>query len=287
MEWRKGRESDNVVQDSSGGFGRSGSGVRLPLGRFPLGWKGIVFLLLISFIFKINPIDLLQIASGLAPSNSSYTPNVAPVSANDPQIQFVKTILGSTEDVWGEYFNQMGSEYERPRLELFNGQTRSGCGAASESMGPFYCSADHMVYLDLSFFEQMKQEFNSTEDFARAYVIAHEVGHHVQNLLGTMDKLAARSGVQGAEGISVRIELQADCYAGVWANRSERQLNWLQDGDVESALRTAQAIGDDLLQKKSQGYAVPDSFTHGTSTQRVAWFKRGFDTGDIRQCDTF
>jgi predicted metalloprotease len=206
-------------------------------------------------------------------------------------VHFVKSILGSTEDVWGSYFSAGGQQYDQPKLVLFNGQTRSGCGAASESMGPFYCPVDHRVYLDLDFFHEMDTRFHAQGDFARAYVIAHEVGHHVQNLLGIIPRIeqARRGGqpMEGATGLSVRQELQADCFAGVWGNRSQAQLNWLQAGDIEAALNAASSVGDDTLQKRSRGYAVPDSFTHGTSAQRARWFKTGFSSGDIKNCDTF
>ncbi|MBS0462304.1 MAG: neutral zinc metallopeptidase, partial [Proteobacteria bacterium] len=224
----------------------------------------------------------------------TVAPRPAPGHAanlSDPQHQFVAHVLGSTEDVWGAYFQAQGKTYERPKLLLFHGSTTSGCGAAEESMGPFYCPTDHRVYLDLDFFHEMDTRFHASGDFARAYVIAHEVGHHVQNLLGTMDKekaLRARGmPMEGDSGVSVRLELQADCYAGVWGNRSQQQLQWLQAGDIESALNAASAVGDDALQKAARGYAVPDSFTHGTSAQRMHWFKAGFDSGDPAQCDTF
>jgi predicted metalloprotease len=224
-------------------------------------------------------------------STPAQTRPLTPSDRNDPQHQFVSTILASTEDVWGQYFQAGGKQYEQPKLLLFHGQTRSGCGAASESMGPFYCPTDHRVYLDLDFFQEMDTRFHASGDFARAYVIAHEVGHHVQNLLGIIPQVEQqrRQGqpMEGAEGLSVREELQADCFAGVWGNKSQAQLNWLQPGDVDAALNAAAQVGDDTLQKSARGYAVPDSFTHGTSAQRARWFKAGFASGDIKSCDTF
>ena len=291
MEWKKGRESDNVVEDSGSG-NDSGRGVRLPFRSVNLGIKGILIVVVISFFLGLNPLEVLSFLSGSSSNlNLRSSQPSTPVTSNEPQVQFVRTILGSTEDVWGTYFRQLGRNYDEPQLELFKGHTRSACGSASESMGPFYCSGDQRVYLDLSFFEEMESQFHASGDFARAYVIAHEVGHHVQDLLGIMAKVdeGRNSGarMEGAQGLSVRLELQADCFAGVWANRSEQQLKWLQDGDVEAALNAAKQVGDDILETRSQGYAVPDSFTHGSSAQRVRWFKTGFSSGDINSCDTF
>ncbi|MDR3387059.1 MAG: zinc metallopeptidase [Rudaea sp.] len=297
MDWQKGRESDNVVEDdgSGGGGGLGGGGMRF--GGFHLGFGGIILVVIIGLVFpSLRPIlfGLFMGDNGAGTSSlqsSAPAPTRAPLNPNDPQIKFVRSILGSTEDVWGAYFQASGKQYEQPKLDLFHGQTRSGCGAAEESMGPFYCPADHRVYLDLDFFKEMDTRFHASGDFARAYVIAHEVGHHVQNLLGIMQKetQAQRSGqpMQGASGLSVRLELQADCFAGVWGNRSQAQLNWLQAGDVDAALNAAAQVGDDTLQKQARGYAVPDSFTHGTSAQRARWFKAGFASGDINSCDTF
>lgn len=200
-------------------------------------------------------------------------------------------MLGSTEDTWGAIFAAHGSQYEQPRLVLFRGGVRTACGAASSAVGPFYCPGDRQVYLDLGFFEEMQTRFHADGDFARAYVIAHEVGHHVQNLLGIFAKTAeARqrgAPMEGANGLSVRQELQADCFAGVWANHAQQQLQWLQPGDIEAALNAANAIGDDTLQREARGTVVPDSFTHGSSAQRVRWFKIGFDGGDLDRCNTF
>jgi predicted metalloprotease len=290
MDWRKGRQSDNVVEDegggSGGGIGSGGGGMRF--GGFHLGLGGTIIVVIVALIFpQTRPLIMNLFLSG---DGTSSTQQVAPgqrhaANLDTAQKQFVATILGTTEDVWGAYFQSAGRQYERPQLVLFHGQTSSGCGAAQESMGPFYCPADHKVYLDLDFFQEMDTRFHASGDFARAYVIAHEVGHHLQNLLGVMQKVGRPT--EGATGTSVRLELQADCFAGVWGNKSQATLNWLQAGDIDSALNAAAQVGDDTLQKESRGYAVPDSFTHGTSAQRSRWFKAGFASGDIRSCDTF
>ena len=291
MDWQKGRQSDNVIEDEGGGGGGFGGGGGMRFGGFHLGLGGTIIVVIIALIFpQTRPLIMNLFLSG---GGVDTTQQAAPAQThaltqehrNDPQYQFVSTILASTEDVWGNYFQAGGQQYERPKLLLFHGQTRSGCGAAEESMGPFYCPADHRVYLDLDFFHEMDTRFHASGDFARAYVIAHEVGHHVQNLLGVMRQEGRPT--EGATGSSVRLELQADCFAGVWGNRSQAQLNWLQPGDVEAALNAAAQVGDDTLQKSARGYAVPDSFTHGTSAQRSRWFKAGFASGDIKSCDTF
>jgi predicted metalloprotease len=297
MDWQKGRQSDNVIEDEgNGGGGGSYGGGGLGFGGFHIGIGGIILIVIVSLLFGKNPLDILSLLSGdggdvSAPTHQTAPAPSTPSTSNDPQHQFVRAILGSTEDVWGQYFQASGQRYEQPKLLLFHSRTQSGCGAASESMGPFYCPADHRVYLDLDFFHEMDTRFHATGDFARGYVIAHEVGHHVQNLIGVMDKVetARRRGspMEGADGLSVRQELQADCFAGVWANRSQAQLNWIQQGDVEAALNAASSVGDDTLQKQARGYAVPDSFTHGTSAQRQRWFSAGFKSGNINSCDTF
>jgi len=290
MDWQKGRESDNVVEDdgSGGGGGFGGGGMRF--GGFHLGIGGIILVVVVGLMFpSLRPILFglfLGGDTGSGVQQSTPAPERQPSNPADPQVKFVRSILGSTEDVWGSYFQASGKQYEQPKLLLFHGRTQSGCGAASESMGPFYCPADHRVYLDLDFFHEMDTRFHAQGDFARAYVIAHEVGHHLQNLLGVMQRVGGRPS-EGATGTSVRLELQADCFAGVWGNRSQAQLNWLQAGDVDAALNAASSVGDDTLQKQSRGYAVPDSFTHGTSAQRSRWFKTGFAYGDINSCDTF
>jgi predicted metalloprotease len=289
MDWRKGRQSSNVLEDEGGGggsFGGGGGGMRF--GGFHLGLGGTIIVVIIALIFpQTRPLimNLFLSGGGTDMQTSSAPAQRHAADMNDPQVQFVASVLGSTEDVWGTYFQQLGSRYEQPKLVHFHGATRSGCGAAQEAMGPFYCPADHIVYLDLDFFKEMETRFHAAGDFARAYVVAHEVGHHVQNLLGVMKQVGRPT--EGATGTSVRLELQADCFAGVWANRSQAQLNWLQAGDIDAALNAAAQVGDDTLQKESRGYAVPDSFTHGTSAQRSRWFKAGFQSGDIHSCDTF
>jgi predicted metalloprotease len=293
MDWQKGRESDNVVEDDGSGSGGGGGGMRF--GGFHMGVGGIILVVIVSLLLHQNPLQVLSMLNGGSTDDSAQQSQPAqaaqPLDTNDPQVKFVRSILGSTEDVWGTYFQANNQQYAQPKLLLFHGHTQSGCGAAEESMGPFYCPADRRVYLDLDFFHEMDTRFHASGDFARAYVIAHEVGHHVQNLLGIMQKetQAQRGGqpMEGATGLSVRLELQADCFAGVWGNRSQQQLNWLQAGDVDAALNAAAQVGDDTLQKQARGYAVPDSFTHGTSAQRARWFKAGFTSGDIKSCDTF
>ena len=286
MDWQKGRRSDNVIEDDGGGGGGYGGG-GMRFGGFHLGIGGTILVVIVALIFpQTRPLIMsLFLNGGDVDSSQQAAPAPGkPANLSDPEHQFVSTVLASTEDVWGSYFQQ----YERPKLLLFHGRTRSGCGAAEESMGPFYCPSDHRVYLDLDFFKEMDTRFHAKGDFARAYVIAHEVGHHVQNLLGVMRQVESGGRPsEGATGSSVRLELQADCFAGVWGNRSQKQLNWLQAGDVDAALNAAAQVGDDTLQKSTRGYAVPDSFTHGTSAQRARWFKAGFESGDIKSCDTF
>jgi len=290
MDWQKGRQSDNVVEDSGGGGGGGFGGGGARFGGFHLGIGGIIVVVVIGLMFpSLRPILFglfLGGDTGSEVQQSTPGPTRATSDSADPQVKFVRSILGSTEDVWGSTFQAGGKQYEQPKLVLFHGAVQSACGRASESMGPFYCPNDHRVYLDLDFFHEMDTRFHAQGDFARAYVIAHEVGHHVQNLLGIMQRVGGRPS-EGATGTSVRLELQADCFAGVWGNRSQAQLNWLQAGDVDAALNAASSVGDDALQKQSRGYAVPDSFTHGTSAQRSRWFKTGFASGDINSCDTF
>jgi uncharacterized protein len=287
MLWQKGRSSDNVVEDSGGG---GGGGFGFGGGR-GLGIGGIIIVVVVGLLFGKNPSEILQLLGNMASDGADQgTQQVAP-AGNDQQTEFVRRILGSTEDVWGRMFQASGQQYAAPRLVLFHGAVQSACGTASAAMGPFYCPGDRQVYLDLDFFQEMQRRFHAAGDFARAYVIAHEVGHHVQNSLGIMDQVerSAREGtpMQGAQGLSVRQELQADCFAGVWAFHAQQQLNWLEPGDVEAALNAANQIGDDTLQKQTRGYVVPDSFTHGTSAERVRWFKAGFGSGDLKSCDTF
>jgi predicted metalloprotease len=283
MLWRKGRSSQNVEEARGGGSG---------FGRIHLGVGGTIVAIIIAMVFPQTRGIIFGLLSGNGDMVSTNVPaQTTRADMNDPQVQFVGRVLGSTEDVWGATFQQMGRHYVDPKLTLFHGRVGTACGGASAAVGPFYCPGDRRVYLDLDFFEELATRFRSDSDFARAYVIAHEVGHHVQDQLGIMDmeEQLARRGVpvEGANGLSVRLELQADCFAGVWADKSQQQLQWLQPGDVESALNAASQIGDDALQSEARGTVVPDSFTHGTSAQRVRWFKTGFQSGDINACDTF
>lgn len=276
MRWRGGRESDNV-EDRRG------------LRAAPAvagGGIGTVVLLLVAWYFGVDPSFLLQ--SG--PSGDG-SPQQAQLSAADEQSrQFVSVVLADTEDTWRAQFRQMGGTYQDPKLVLFSGAVQSACGFAQSAVGPFYCPGDHKVYLDLSFFDELQRRFRAPGEFARAYVIAHEIGHHVQNLLGISDKVESlRRGASAADAnaLSVRLELQADCFAGVWAFHANKARQILESGDVEAGLNAASAIGDDRLQMQARGYVAPDSFTHGSSAQRVRWFKRGIAGGDLRQCDTF
>ncbi|MDB6144921.1 MAG: putative zinc metallopeptidase [Pseudomonas sp.] len=289
MLWKKGRRSDNVedARDEGGG----GGGMRL--GGKGLGLVGIVVVVAIGLLTGQDPMQILgQLTGQMGQQTTSVSPHsrTAP-AANDPQVDFVRAILGDTEDTWGMIFQQGGRQYRDPTLVLFRGQVQSACGFASSASGPFYCPTDQKVYLDLDFFREMSQRFSAAGDFAQAYVIAHEVGHHVQTLLGVSARVqtARQRGerMEGSNGLLVRQELQADCLAGVWANNAQKRLNWLEPGDIEEALNAANAIGDDRLQQQGQGRVVPDSFTHGTSAQRVRWFKTGFAQGQLNQCDTF
>lgn len=277
------RQSDNI--DDRRGASRGGS--RAPL---RIGSIGGLLIVLGAMYFDVDPrlvLNLLEGGDQVQESHQEAAPS-AP-STNDAQKIFTSRILASTEDVWSSYFQKLGKTYHDPKLVLFTGGTTSGCGYAQTATGPFYCPADQKVYLDIDFFRELQDKLGAGGDFARAYVIAHEIGHHVQNELGIFEQ-EQRAGVQGtkgAAGASVRTELQADCFAGVWARRANDQRNILEKGDVEEGLAAAAAVGDDRLQKQAQGYVVPDSFTHGTSAQRVSWFRKGMDSGDIRACDTF
>ena len=280
MRWRDMRRSDNV--EDRRGMSMGGAGIKL-------GGGGLLLIVVLSLLTGTNPLDLL---SGLEEAGSPPAIDTGPERkppADDPQSDFIRAILGDTEDTWGRLFGQGGGTYEPPRLVLFSGAVQSACGQASAAVGPFYCPPDRRVYLDLQFFQELSERFGAPGDFARAYVVAHEIGHHVQNLLGVSERVQrqrARMDQAGANALSVRLELQADCYAGVWGHSAARR-NILEPGDVEAALAAATAIGDDRLQKQSRGYVVPESFTHGSSAQRVRWFRTGLETGDVRRCDTF
>ncbi|CAL62765.1 Conserved hypothetical protein, putative zinc metallopeptidase [Herminiimonas arsenicoxydans] len=281
MKWEGNRESDNVEdrRGSGGGFG----------GR-SIGIGTIVIALLGSYFLGINPATIISLLSGGGPVQmQSQEPAQGP-PANDPMARFVATVLADTEDTWGPIFRASGANYIKPKLVLFTGQTPTACGTGDTASGPFYCPGDQKIYIDLAFYQTMRDRFRVSSDFAQAYVIAHEVGHHVQHISGITEKVeqARRGGTQKqANAISVKLELQADCFAGVWAYHANQARSILEDGDVESALKAASAIGDDTLQKQAQGHVVPDSFTHGTSAQRVRWFQRGIDGGDLNSCNTF
>lgn len=247
------------------------------------GGAGLI-IALIAMVLGVNPGDII-------PGGGEPASEQAPVAAEDTLMtSFVEHILGDTEDTWHAIFAKMGRQYEEPRLNIFNGSVSSACGLASEAMGPFYCSVDREVYIDLSFYDDLRTRFGAPGDLAQAYVIAHEVGHHVQNLLGVSDEVGrARQGAtaETANKLSVRMELQADCFAGVWAFSADKERQLIQAGDIGEAMTAAAAIGDDRLQREAQGHVVPESFTHGTSEQRQRWFDRGYQSGDIARCDTF
>ena len=255
-----------------------------------LGIGGAIVVALITLLMGGDLGDVINIVGGEMGQSQLSEQSYTPSAEEENLVAFTKQILAGTEDVWSSEFRRLGRTYEAPKLVIFSGSVQSGCGGATSSTGPFYCSADQTVYIDLSFFTQMKRNIGADGDFAYAYVIAHEVGHHVQYLLGILDQAhqqMARSDQKTANRISVRLELQADFLAGVWANRDNAMFNSLEDGDIEEGMNTASKIGDDYLQKKAQGYSVPDSFNHGTSEQRVKWLKKGLDSGDINDGDTF
>jgi hypothetical protein len=284
MEWRGRRESDNV--EDRRGRRISGGGIA------GLGGLGIVVVLVVSLLTGQNPLTLLQSLSGQAGDTTASPDQPYQETAEEHELsQFVRVVLADTEDIWGKLLpQQAGRPYQQPILVLFTEAVQSGCGTAESQMGPFYCPADHKLYIDLSFYNELRQRFGAPGDFAQAYVIAHEVGHHVQNLLGTSDKVHAaeqRATQEEANALSVRLELQADCYAGVWANHTEQEKHVLEQGDLEEAIGAAQAVGDDRLQMATQGRVVPETFTHGTAEQRAHWFEQGFSSGDLTHCDTF
>ena len=291
MKWEGNRQSDNVEDARGGGGGGGGGGIRLGGGR-GIGLGTIAIALVAGWVFGINPLTILGLISG---DGGSPLSQVAPAPAgqppaNDKMAQFVSTVLADTEDVWRAQFKQMGGTYREPKLRLFRGAEPTACGTGQAAMGPFYCPGDQKVYIDLAFYEIMRTRLGAPGDFAQAYVIAHEVGHHVQNLMGITDKIDAQRGrISEAQqnALSVRLELQADCFAGVWAHHANNARQIIEQGDVEEALNAASQIGDDNLQRKSQGRIVPESFTHGSSAQRVTWFKKGLQTGSVNQCNTF
>jgi predicted metalloprotease len=300
MRWRGRRQSDNIEDVRGqggggipGGFGRGGGPVRIPIGsgRGGLSIGTIVLLVVLYLGLKACGIDLLQMAEqgSITDGSGGGTATETNPPTNDEMKQFVGTVLAETEETWKGIFQSMGKQYEEPTLTLFSGSIQSACGYASSASGPFYCPGDRKVYLDTDFFDQLATQFGASGDFAEAYVIAHEVGHHVQNLTGILPKfneMRQQTDEVEANEMSVKVELQADCFAGVWGYYT-KQRGILEQGDLEEALNAAQQIGDDTLQKKMQGYVVPESFNHGTSAQRMKWFKRGFASGKIGDCDTF
>ena len=277
------RSTENV-DDQRGAFG--GYGPHVAVGG---GGLGIVAIVVVSMLLGVDPSQLLSGSTGAGTPAQTTQGGTAPRS-DDAAYQFARKIVGSAEDVWTPIMKARGIAFSPATLTVYDNATQTGCGEGLSSAGPFYCPSEHHIYLDLSFFNQLADQFGAPGQFAQAYVIAHEYGHHIQNLVGTMDKEHAQlqgSGATGSNGASVRIELQADCYAGVWAFHANQQFSILQQGDVDGGLRAASSVGDDALQKQGQGYVVPDSFTHGTSEQRVRWFKRGLAHGDMDECDTF
>ncbi|MDB5943771.1 MAG: metalloprotease [Ramlibacter sp.] len=290
MRWEGNRESNNVedMRDSGGGGGGGGFG----FGGRSIGIGTIVIALVGGAIFGINPLTILGLLSGggggPAPQTQQAPAHAPP--ANDPMAKFVSTVLADTEDVWSQLFKQGGANYVNPRLVLFRGAVRTGCGQGQAAMGPFYCPADQKVYIDLDFYETLRSRLGAPGDFAQAYVIAHEVGHHVQNLLGIADRVQqvrGRAGAAEGNALSVKTELQADCFAGVWVHHAQQARQILEQGDVEEAMNAAAKIGDDALQRSRGGAVVPESFTHGTSAQRQRWFSTGLKSGSVKACDTF
>ena len=278
------RESDNFEdrRGSGGGIGRAGGVV---IGT-------VVIALVASYFLGIDPSTLLNVAQQVqGPATQGPSTPIDPAKDPDAALKTeMRKVLAKTEDTWAQLFSQMGKQYQPPKLVAFSGRTSTACGAGEAAMGPFYCPGDRAVYLDMAFFREMEQRFRAGGDFARAYVIAHEIGHHVQNLTGITDKtdsMRQRLSEKEFNKISVRVELQADCFAGAWAYHANRAKPFLDPGDVDEALKAANAIGDDMLQKQSRGVVVPDSFTHGSSAQRTRWFKTGFETGSLKDCDTF
>lgn len=283
-----GRESDNIEDRRDAGIGGRG----LPIGRGGLGIGTIVIALVASYFLGVDPRMVMSVLGGFDAAGPSrvQVPNGPAPKPTDEIGRFVSVVLADTEDTWGTLFRQGGADYRAPKLVLFTNAYPTACGMGQSAAGPFYCPADRKVYLDTSFFRLLQDRFGAAGDFAQAYVVAHEIGHHVQNQLGIMEKTAqlrSRMGETQYNQVSVRIELQADCFAGIWAHHANRSRRILEAGDLEEALRAASRIGDDVLQKQAQGYAVPESFTHGTAAQRMRWFRTGYDTGSLKACNTF
>ena len=278
MRWQGSRRSNNVEDYRGQRFG--GGGLKLGVG-------GTLLALVAGYFLGIDPRVILGLAESV-PAGSQPTAQVG--VPQDEEGQFISAVLGETEDTWSAVFRQAGSEYTPPKLVLYSDQVQTACGFGSAAAGPFYCPGDSKVYIDLNFYKELEQQFKAPGDFAKAYVLAHEVGHHVQNLLGTADKVRAaqqRGSEQEQNALQVRMELQADCYAGIWAKQADASRHILEQGDVEEALRAASSVGDDTIQKRTRGVVVPESFTHGSAQQRQTWFQRGFDGGNLQSCDTF
>jgi predicted metalloprotease len=285
MRWEGNRESSNVEDMRSGGGG-GGFGI----GGGAIGIGTIVIALIGGAVLGVNPLTLLSMMTGGGGDPATQQAPAQAPPANDQEAKFVSTVLADTEDVWTELFKQRGATYHDPKLVLFRGAVRTACGAGQAAMGPFYCPADQKVYIDLSFYDTLKSRLGAPGDFAQAYVIAHEVGHHVQHELGItdqVDRARSRASQVQANALSVRVELQADCFAGVWANHAQKARSILEQGDIEEAMNAAQKIGDDALQQSAGRAVVPDSFTHGTSAQRQKWFSTGLQAGTVKACDTF
>ena len=282
MRWRGERQSDNVED-------RRGMSVSRGAKVGGISGLGLVAIVVVSLLLGVDPTMVLQQVGQSLPSSTTIEESAQP-AANDDMRNFVAVVLAETEDVWNEQFSNAGRTYQEPKLVLFSGAVDSACGFAQSATGPFYCPADQKVYLDLAFFDELHSRFGASGDFAQAYVIAHEIGHHVQGQLGIIQKvtqLQARSSAADKNKLNVLLELQADCLAGMWAHQAQKKRDILEEGDLEEGINAASAVGDDRIQKKTQGYVVPDSFTHGSSAQRVSWFKRGFEQGNFQACDTF
>ncbi|MCL4159501.1 UNVERIFIED_CONTAM: hypothetical protein GTU68_045380 [Idotea baltica] len=283
MKWQGRRQSDNVKDYRSENSGGGGGGMKGGITKTKL----LIGAVILGAIFIVgNPLDLFSPSSGIAAGQSNYEPT----GEEQKLYEFVKVVMADTEDVWRKLFSEQGATYREPKLIVFNKSIQSACGGASSSTGPFYCPADYSAYIDLSFYDELSRRFGAPGDFAMAYVIAHEIGHHVQNLTGTSSQVQQARGrlnERESNDLSVRLELQADFYAGVWAHHAQKMNDILEEGDIEEALQAASAIGDDNIQRKMQGHVSPESFTHGTSEQRMRWFKKGFLSGDMSEGDTF
>ena len=301
MRWGDFRRSENVEDRTEGAPEGSGGGSGFPFGGLHIGGGALIILVIVGMLFGINPLEMLGLLSGgggdgtvqQAPQTAppGYGPQTgAPSTTTDVNKDFSAAILGDTEDVWGAIFKQMGSRYVPPKLVLYRGKTPSACGRAVAAVGPFYCPGDRDLYLDTTFFSELASRFGAPGEFAQAYVIAHEVGHHVQDELGItrkVDGMRSRISQTQANALSVRVELQADCFAGVWAQHSQQSKHWLDPGDIEAAMNAAAKIGDDTLQRSAGRAVVPETFTHGSSAQRQKWFNAGYEGGAVKSCDTF